>query len=106
MRRHLCGTPRQHCTGSPSTVDKESLGTHATAHEAFACHRHYLITHLGHIPLGPRELLDPADGLVRVLTKKIRFGSPVRRGKGPEGGSAIGNRLADLHPRQPRILSL
>jgi hypothetical protein len=105
MRKHLCGTPREHCTGSPSTVDKESVGTHATAHEAFACHRQYLIS-IGFKPIGPRELIDPADGYVRVLTKKIRFGASARRGKGPESGSAIGNRLADMHPSQPRIVSL
>ena len=105
MRRHICGTPREHCTGSPTTVDKESVGTHATAHEAFACHRQYLIS-IGFKPIGQRELIDPTDGYVRVLTKKIRFGASVRRGKGPEGGSAIGNRFADMHPGQPRITSL
>jgi hypothetical protein len=53
-----------------------------------------------------RELIDRADGYVRVLTKKTRLGARVRRGKGPEGGSAIGNRLADMHPGQPRVVSL
>jgi hypothetical protein len=86
-------------------VDKESVGTHATAHEAFACHRQYLIAQ-GFTAIGPRELTDPTDGYIRVLTKKIRFGTSVRRGKGAEGGSAIGNRLADMHPGAPRILSL
>ena len=105
MRRHICGTPREACTGSPSTVDKDSVGTHATAEEAFACYRHHLLAR-GFIPVGPRELIDPADGYVRVLTKKIRFGASVRRGKGPESGSAIGNRFADMHPGQPRITSL
>ena len=105
MRRHICGTPRESCTGRPSTVDKESIGTHAAAHEAFACHRQYPIS-IGFVSIGTRELIDPADGYVRVLTKKIRFGARVRRGKGPEGGSAIGNRLADMHPGQPRIVSL
>ena len=105
MRRHICGTPRESCTGNPSTVDKESVGTHATANEAFECHRQYLIS-LGFTPIGMRELIDPADGYVRVLTKKIRFGARVRRGKGPESGSAIGNRLADMHPGTPRVVSL
>jgi hypothetical protein len=40
------------------------------------------------------------------LTKKIRFGACVRRGKGPEGGSAVGNRLADMDPGAPRVVSL
>jgi hypothetical protein len=105
MRRHICGTPRESCTGHPSTVDKETVGTHTTAQEAFACHRHHLIS-LDFTPIGTRELIDPADGYVRVLTKPIRFGARVRRGKGPEGGSAIGNRLADMHPGQPRVVSL
>ena len=105
MRRHICGTPRESCTGTHSTVDKEGVGTHTTAHEAFECHRRHLIS-LGFVPIGTRELIDPADGYVRVLTKKIRFGARVRRGKGSEGGSAVGNRLADMDPGGPRIVSL
>jgi hypothetical protein len=105
MRRHLCGTPAEACTGTLSTVDKEGVGTHATAEQAFACHRQYLIAR-GFVPVGPRELRDPTDGFVRVLTKKIRFGAPVRRGKGPEGGSAVGNRLADMDHGAPRVVSL
>lgn len=105
MRRHICGTPAEGCTGTRSVVDKEGVGTHATAEEAFACYRQYLIGQ-GFRPVGTRELVDPSDGYVRVLTKKIRFGAPVRRGKGPESGSAIGNRLADMDPGEPRVLSL
>ena len=105
MRRHICGTPAANCTGTRSTVDKDPVGTHATAPEAFACHRQYLVS-IGFKPVGQRELTDPADNYVRVLTKKIRFGASVRRGKGPDGGSAIGNRLADMHPGAPRITSL
>ena len=105
MRRHICGTPAGACTGTLSTVDKEGIGTHATPQEAFACHRQHLVA-AGFVPVGPRELVDPADGYVRVLTKKIRFGARVRRGKGPEGGSAVGNRLADMDPGAPRVLSL
>lgn len=105
MRRHICGTPSHACTGSLCCVDKESVGTHSTADEAFECHRRYLISQ-GFRPIGKRELVDPADGYVRVLTKKIRFGASVRRGKGPENGSAVGNRLADMDSGAPRILSL
>jgi hypothetical protein len=104
MRRHICGTPGEHCTGSLSSVDKEGVRTHATAKEAFACHRQYLVA-IGFKPVGTRELTDPVDGYVRVLTKKIRFGAPVRRGKGPESGSAIGNRLADMDPGGLRVVS-
>jgi hypothetical protein len=105
MRRHVCGVPREFCTGSLTTVDKEAIGTHTNAHEAFACYRQYLIGQ-GFVPIGPRELIDPADGYVRVLTKKIRFGASVRRGKGPESGSATNSRLADMDPGAPRVLSL
>ena len=105
MRRHICGTPLDGCTGTLSTVDKEGIGTHSTAEEAFECHRQYLLAQ-GFTPIGPRELIDPTDGRVRVLTKKIRFGARVRRGKGPESGSAVGNRLADMDPGAPRVVSL
>ena len=105
MRRHICGTPREGCTGTLSTVDKEGIGTHATAQEAFECHRQFLIAR-GFVPVGARELIDPADGCVRVLTKKIRFGARVRRGKGSDSGSAVGNRLADMDPGAPRVVSL
>ncbi|HEY7115777.1 MAG TPA: hypothetical protein VH475_04270 [Tepidisphaeraceae bacterium] len=105
MRKHLCGTPAEGCTGTLCTVDKEGIRTHATALEAFECHRQYLISR-GFVPVGTRELVDPADGCVRVLTKKIRFGASVRRGKGTDGGSAVGNRLADMDAGAPRILSL
>jgi hypothetical protein len=105
MRKHICGTPAEACTGTLCTVDKEGIRTHATAAEAFECHRQHLIR-LGFVPVGTRELVDPGDGCVRVLTKKIRFGASVRRGKGPESGSAIGNRLADMDHARPRIVSL
>jgi hypothetical protein len=86
-------------------VDKDGIGTHSNAQDAFECYRQYLIDQ-GFIPIGPRELIDPADGYVRVLTKKIRFGASVRRGKGAENGSAIGNRLADIDHGAPRIIIL
>ena len=105
MRRHICGTPADACMGRPSVVDKEGIGTHATAEEAFACYRRYLIS-LGFRPVWTRELVDPSDGYVRVLTKRIRFGAPVRRGKRPESGSAVGNRLADMAPGELRIVNL
>lgn len=105
MRRHICGTPRESCTGCVSTVDKDIIGTHSTAHEAFECHRQFLIA-TGFVPVGSRELIDPADGYIRVLTKKIRFGASVRRGKGSDSGSAVGNRLADMSTGAPRVLSL
>jgi hypothetical protein len=97
--------PARRRTRTCSTADNKSVGTHATAHEASAFHRQYLIS-IGLKPVGQTELIDPTDGCVRVLTKKIRFGARVRRGKGPEAGSAIGNRLADMQPETPRFLSL
>ena len=82
MRRHICGTPREGCTGTLSTVDKEGIGTHATAQEAFECHRRFLISR-GFVPVGMRELIDPADGCVRVLTKNTDREKPSRAGLAP-----------------------
>ncbi|HYE19447.1 MAG TPA: hypothetical protein VEA69_13435 [Tepidisphaeraceae bacterium] len=105
MRRHICGTPADHCSGSNTCVDKDWVRTHSTAEEAFECHQRHLLRS-GFVQIGPRELIDPTDGYVRVLTRKMRFGASVRRGKGAESGSAVGNRLADMDPGAFRVSSL
>ena len=54
MRRHICGVPREFCTGSLATVDKEAVGTLFTV-------------------LGPRYTARPG-GYLRILKCGFRAG--------------------------------
>lgn len=48
--------------------------------EAFKAHRAYLIRQ-GFKPIGSKELIDPVDGRVLVLTRPGKFGRRLRGGK-------------------------
>jgi hypothetical protein len=78
-RKFLCGVPKKYCCGSFTTVDKHSIKTHGTPQESFNCHKRYLLA-TGYKQIGSREFLKPGEP-IRVLTKKCRFGSPIRVGK-------------------------
>lgn len=79
---HMCGVPRELCSGRTNSRVNMALGTvrklHPTPEDAFKCHQRYLIS-LGFKQLGPREFLTP-DG-VRILNKPSRFGAKLRNGK-------------------------
>lgn len=83
----LCGSPREHCTGSVATVNAGMRGTnamrcHSSPEGAFQCHKNYLITVLHYTPCDDQRSLRPPDGgPVRVLTKPSRFGAKLRNGK-------------------------
>ena len=68
---HICGTPRT-LHGKPLHRGQEIHRHPRDRPRGFRCHRQYLIS-IGFKPIGQRELIDPADGYVLVLTKKIRF---------------------------------
>jgi hypothetical protein len=86
-RKTMCGTPRQFCCGSVVKANK-SLGggvsAHPTPEEAFKCYAQYLIK-IGYIQVGNREFASPNDGPILLLTKKCRFGAPLRPGKSVKG---------------------
>lgn len=79
---YVCGTEGSKCSGTLTNLTK-MLGTgktHATAMEAFTCHRSWLVS-LGYTPVGSRALAPPGHGPIRVLTKPSRFGAVLRTGK-------------------------
>lgn len=106
MRKHICGTPKEFCSGSNFSVGKGLLFhlVHQTAEEAFKCHASYLVTQKGHIQVGSREFKDPTDGYIRVLTKKSRFGAPIRKGKTGQDGN--GKRGMFVDSMKGTVLSL
>lgn len=84
-RKHLCGTPPQHCTGNQTQVSfgirgSTSPKTHTSPPEAFNCHRRWLVREEGYVQVGPREF-QKDGGAVLILTKKSRFGGELRPGK-------------------------
>jgi hypothetical protein len=96
MRKILCGTPKQNCSGSTTPVSAWIGGlagqkTHNDARDAFRCYSRYLVNTLGAEQVGGREFrLPPGNPLnvegVLVLTKQSRFGSELRGGKTSEKG--------------------
>ena len=86
----LCGVPREHCTGYKVPVSS-GLGKDTWAHgdraSAFRCKRNYLVKVLGYTQVGNREFSPPDGGPILVLTKKIRFGGRLRKGKRGTGHS-------------------
>ena len=89
VRRVLCGVPASYCKGAQLLVDKRYMPVHATHSEAFECYAAWLISQ-GYRRIGSREF-RLGDGPVLVLTKKIRFGAPLRLGK--RGEKASGSRF-------------
>ena len=81
--RVMCGTPKEHCNGSRLVTDQtfQSNKCHRSHEEAFRCHARYLVRVLGYTQIGSRDFQAPNGGPVRVLSKKIRFGSKLRLGK-------------------------
>ena len=79
-----CGVPRINCSGQLAKVshglDNSQIKTHSTHDGAFACMSAYLIK-IGYTRIGGREFSPPDGGPVRVLTKRTRYGAPLRNGK-------------------------
>lgn len=85
----LCGVPVDYCCGGSYVVSSglgKSRKVHRTHEEAFNCHKNYLIKQ-GFVNIGSRELIDPKDNSIRILTKKSKFGGKLRKGK--EGSRAM-----------------
>lgn len=93
--KYACGTPYQHCGGGIGQVSHALIGKvklHSSPQQAFNCHVKYLISQ-GYEKVGAREYKAPDGSGIRVLTRKSRFGSPMRPGKAgrnmppsPKGG--------------------
>src|SRR5687767_11681699 len=86
-RRFLCGVPDSRCEGTLTRMHiTAGMKTHGSTDEAFKCMKHYLLSE-GYTQVGPREFSapptkeNPDGGPIRVLTKKSRFGAPLRPGK-------------------------
>lgn len=96
MRKILCGTPKQHCSGSATPVSawlggQSSQKAHNDAPDAFRCYARYLTGVVGAEQIGGREFrMPPGNSLnvegVLVLTKQSRFGAELRAGKTSEKG--------------------
>src|SRR5262245_26012836 len=81
-KRRLCGVPPHECCGTSGGLSPGlsfGLKSHATPEQAFECHRAWLLRQ-GYRQVGGREFESPHGGVV-VLTKKSRFGAPLRGGK-------------------------
>lgn len=81
--KYSCGVLSEFCTGGLTQVSsglKKSGKTHSSPQEAFKCYARWLIRQ-GYKQVGPREFCN-GDGPILVLTKKSRFGSRLRGGKG------------------------
>ena len=91
--RYFCGVPSKECSGGFAHVSKGLSArvhfVHSTSEESFRCHVKWLRKR-GFVRVGNREFRDPEGG-IQVLTKKIRFGAILRKGKGGEKSTA-GNR--------------
>lgn len=86
-RKIICGTPRQFCCGTMTKANKSlnsGIMTHATPQEAFKCYAHFLLK-TGHTQVGNREFAPDNGGPIVILTKKCRFGAPLRPGKSVKG---------------------
>ena len=92
--KHLCGVPTVYCKGTKQQLNSGFAKVHNSPQEAFKCHKNWLVSK-GYKKVGEREFLAPESegGGVRVLTKKSRFGCPLRQGKRGEAGGAKSSRL-------------
>lgn len=80
---HMCGVPRDKCSGAPGNVNAGLGGTrkiHSSPQEAFNCHKNYLLAQ-GYTQIDSRAFSPPDGGPVRILTKPSRFGAMLRNGK-------------------------
>lgn len=81
---YICGLSDNECTGNGKAVSnglKKFHKVHGSSEQAFKCYAAYLIRN-GYEQIGPREFAAPNNGPVMVLTKKSKFGSRLRGGKG------------------------
>jgi hypothetical protein len=99
--KHLCGTPKEYCTGSYTSASNGlSKGggckAHGTPQDAFKCYAKHLISQ-GYTQIGSREFAAPNNGPIVFLTKKSRFGARCRGGKAerfmPEGYQGTGGTI-------------
>ena len=83
--RVLCGVPQEKCTGGLLHTDQvfDTHKAHSSHNDAFKCMRKHLLSS-GYIQVGGREF-QKDGGPVLVLTKKIRYGGRLRRGKTETG---------------------
>ena len=99
--KYLCGTPHEHCGGSSFALSHglERTGgrrVHQTSEQSFNCYKHYLLS-IGYTQVDSRAFAPPVNedgssgGPIHVMTKKSRFGSRLRPGKG--------KRSMPSHPR-------
>jgi hypothetical protein len=86
-RRYLCGVIAHECEGTLTRMHiSAGMKTHGSSVDAFKCMKHYLLRQ-GYTQVGPREFCapptpeNPEGGPIRVLTKKTRYGAPLRPGK-------------------------
>ena len=89
-RKVYCGTPNNECFGFPHITNSmlnmaSSVKLHADSAEAFKCYKRWLISQ-GFEQIGPREFAKDG-GPIRVLTRKSKFGTMMRSGKGKDGAS-------------------
>lgn len=82
----VCNTPKEYCTGSSYITDQHiHPKAHGSRAEAFRCHARYLKKVEGYTQIGSREFRPNDGGPVLVMSKKSRYGSRLRRGKGESG---------------------
>lgn len=100
-KMYTCGVPKEHCNGahvatSAGTREIENLyKAHVSPSQAFNCRARYLTHVLGYERIGQREFSPPDGGPVLVLSKKIRFGGKLRKGKGARGDGSASRVMPD-----------
>lgn len=94
MRRYICCTPPQSCSGSKGSLGPSGLSArklHTTSDEVLSCYGRYLESQ-GYKKLARREFEDPVTGRVLIVPKNP--GLPCRAGKSEDGKS--GNRYTPM----------
>ena len=90
MKKYVaCGVPMSNCEGASAQLSSSISGklkVHGSHKQAFKCYEKYLLS-LGFKKIGNREYEDPETHVIRVLTKKSRFGGLLRTGKSGEGAT-------------------
>ena len=103
MRKFLCGVPTHKCKGSDATLHKNGIKTHGTSIEAFKCYKNFLLSS-GYKQVGNREFQRPGEPIL-VLSKKSKFGRPLRKGKTGEG-MAKSSRYTHKHKEGTRAIQV
>lgn len=99
-QKYYCGVPDKECSGATHITNSMlnragCVKLHADSEDAFRCYRRWLISQ-GYEQVGPREFARGREP-IRVLTRKSKFGTRMRAGKGKEG--ATGSRFMPLTTR-------